>query len=163
MNVQELLWKYAEGRCSPKERAEVDRLVSGDAALQQDLAAIREVQAALVVMEPEQPSMRFVQQVMEHLPKGHFAAEPLIKPFWMKTFWIALAASMTAIFFFPATGNTDGGPVAHYAEDVLSGVNAVLDAIPPMVLQYFVLVILAAVILAVLDKTLSLRTHLNFF
>jgi len=131
--------------------------------LQEDLAIIREVQAALTVMELEQPSMRFVQQVMEHLPKRHFATEPLIKPFWKKTFWIALAASMAAVFFSTATGNAVADPVGQYAGAVLEAVNATLETVPPMVLQYYVLVILAAVILSVLDKMLSLRTHMDFF
>ncbi|TAK38530.1 MAG: hypothetical protein EPO28_11165 [Saprospiraceae bacterium] len=163
MNVQELLWKYAEGRCCPKERVEVEQLTSQNAGLQQDLAIIRKVQATLTTMELEQPSMRFVQQVMEHLPKRHFAAEPLIKPFWKKTFWIALAASMVAVFFSTATGNAVADPVGQYAGAVLAAVNVALEAVPPMVLQYFVLVILTFVILAVLDKTLSLRKHMNFF
>ncbi len=163
MNVQALLWKYAEGLCNSKEQAEVARLVSADAALRQDLAAIRETQYALKGMEPEQPSMHFVQQVMDKLPKSRFIAGPLIKPFWKKTFWIGLAASLTAVFFFPDNGSTANGPLSKYADELFSGVNGILEGIPPMVLQYFVLVNLVVLILAGLDKTLSLRKHMNFF
>lgn len=156
MNVQELLWKYAEGRCNRQERAEVEQLLSGDIALQQDLAAIRQVQAALAVMELEQPSMRFVQRVMEKLPQRGFDAGPLIRPFWKKVFWTGLAASIAATFFLPSSTQAPG-TVLRYTDEVVTGIDAAVEAIPPMVLQYFVLLILVVVMLAVMDKILSMQ------
>ena len=69
MNTPELLWKYAEGECSAREKAAVEARLASDADFREELDMILELQSTLTTMQPEQPSMRFTQNVMESLPK----------------------------------------------------------------------------------------------
>ncbi len=102
MNTPELLWKYAEGECNAQEQAAVEARLASDADFREELDMILELQSTLTSIEPEQPSMRFTQNVMESLPKIYAPApvEPLVSPVWTKIFWAAVAVCFTGLLIW---------------------------------------------------------------
>lgn len=161
MNTQDLLWKFAEGKCTPDEEATMEQLLANDPALQAELDMVLEIQSALVRLEPDAPSMRFTQNVMEGLPANLYPPlaeqEPLVRPVWKKIFWVALAAVGVGVFFVPRTAISSGGSGLPYADKVVDSIGSTVGALPSVTVQYFVLVLLALLTLGVVDRVLAAR------
>ena len=164
MSTQELLWKYAEGQCTPSELAQIEKQLADDPALRKELDQMLEVQSVLVSMEPDVPSMRFTQNVLDALPAIYPSeiTEPLVGAIWKKLFWVALGALAAAIFFLPRTSQPTNDLLAPYLEPIASGISNVLGQVPSVTLQYFVLTLLSIALLAILDK-LFLKKMKGFF
>ena len=166
MITQELFWKYAEGLCDLHETAQVEKLLANDPSLQTDLDSILEAQSALVNIVPEAPSMRFTKNVMEVLPDVYpteIVAEPLIRPVFKKVFWMALAASLAAVFLLPKTGQSASvGLIAPYIEQLNAGILSTISQVPNMVVQYFILTLLSITLLMVLDKMFLKKVRVLF-
>lgn len=63
-----LLWRFADGECSPEEVASLTERLRREPGLAAAWAEIRQLQASLRAVEAEQPSMRFTKNVLEKLP-----------------------------------------------------------------------------------------------
>lgn len=165
MNTQELLWKYAEGQCTSIESNNIEKLLANDPTLQSELNSILEVQSVLVGIEPNMPSMRFTKNVMDALPDIYpsEAIEPLVRPIFKKIFWITLAASIGAIFLLPKTGQpSSGGTVLPYVEQLNTGILSAVSQVPDIVMQYFILTLLATTLLVLVDKVFLKRVKVFF-
>ena len=153
--------KFAEGKCTPDEEATIERLLTTDPALQAELEVVLEIQSALVGLEPDAPSMRFTQNVMEGLPANLYPPlaeqEPLVRPVWKKIFWLALTAVGAGVFFLPRGQMSPNDPVLPYADKVLDGIGSTVGALPTVTVQYFVMVLLALLTLGVVDRVLAAR------
>jgi anti-sigma factor RsiW len=158
MTHEELIWKYAEGTCTPEEKSEAEALLATDPNLRQEFESIRQVHTTLQNMEPEQPSMRFVQNLMEALPKlyGSLSAEPLVKPFWKKAF-AGVLAGMLALAIWLGVSQPAGEPslLSPFIDRTLGGIQSVLAAIPGSVVTYAFWVFAAIAILVVIDKMMA--------
>jgi len=67
-NTPSDIWAYLDGQLSEKERRAFEQKIEEDEALRHQVAAARILDRNLQEREPEQPSMRFVANVMERLP-----------------------------------------------------------------------------------------------
>ncbi|MEO1257355.1 MAG: hypothetical protein AAFZ15_01110 [Bacteroidota bacterium] len=154
MSTQELLWKYAEGQCTPSELLQIEKQLTDDLALQKELDQVLELQSVLVSMEPDAPSMRFAQNVMDTLPAIYPSevTEPLISSIWKKIFWVALGALAAAIFFLPRSAQPSGDLLTPYLDPIASGISHAFGQVPTVTLQYFVLTLLSIGLLALMDK-----------
>ena len=154
MSTQELLWKYAEGRCAPSELIQIEKKLADDPVLQKELDQVLEVQSVLISMEPDAPSMRFTQNVMDALPAIYPSevTEPLIGSIWKKIFWVALGALAAAIFFLPRSSQPSSDLLAPYLEPITSDISNAFGQVPTVTLQYFVLTLLSIALLALVDK-----------
>lgn len=161
MTNQELLWKYAEGKCSPAETTVVEKLLASDPSLQAELDNILEVQSALMTMEPEAPSMRFTQNVLDALPALYPSevVEPLVKPIWKKAFWVAVAAVIIGVILMPHNASPTESVLSPYIDQVTGGLLQVVGQVPNVVMQYFVLTLLSVGLLMLMDKVFMKKGH----
>ncbi|MCB0571144.1 MAG: hypothetical protein KDC66_15325 [Phaeodactylibacter sp.] len=95
MNNSELLWKYIDGACTPEEKAEVERLLAEDTAFRLAYAQRLKLHQSLKEQPLEQPSMRFVRNVMDRLPSLYKKLS--VRPLFTTTQWSILGA-LTAVF-----------------------------------------------------------------
>ncbi len=156
MNTPELLWKYAEGECSAREKAVVEARLASDADYREELDMILELQSTLTSMEPEQPSMRFTQNVMESLPKMYAPApvEPLVSPVWAKIFWAAVAVCFAGLLFWGKNyGSAKPQPVP-YVDEISQGLSSIFKAVPGEVVGHVVPLLLVVATLLIVDKML---------
>lgn len=156
MNAPELLWKYAEGQCSAQEKAAVETQLAADARLRDELRLIRELHAVLTNLEPDEPSMRFTQNVMESLPKIYTPApvEPLVSPVWTKIFWTTVAVCFTSLLFWGKNSGTARLHPVPYVDDISQGLSSILKAVPSEMMGYVVLLLVVVATLLIVDKVL---------
>ncbi len=106
MNPQDdkLMWKYLDGEANEQERTWVQRRLTEDAAFKSELQSRQQLNHALQQMDAEQPSMRFVINVMDRLPILYKKSiEPLVNPKWVKAFLGGLVVFVVGLFGFAAT------------------------------------------------------------
>lgn len=59
------IWDYIDGHSSPAERADLEALLQASPIWQERFTQLQELQAQLLQLPPEQPSMRFSKNVTE--------------------------------------------------------------------------------------------------
>lgn len=96
MITETQLWDYLDGTLPEAERLSVERALASDAALRQTLLAMRQMHEALQHITPEQPSMRFTQNVMDAII--HEAAMFRPQPLLSKKVLLGIAAGTAALF-----------------------------------------------------------------
>ncbi len=91
---EKLIWRYIDGECEPQERQVIHQRIAEEPSFRQEISARTSLHQSLRQMEAEQPSMRFVMNVMDRLPQLHkkIVVQPLINPFWVKAFFYTLSA-----------------------------------------------------------------------
>ncbi len=91
---EKLIWRYIDGECEPKERKVLQERIAQEPSFQQEVQARTSLHQSLRQMEAEQPSMRFVMNVMDRLPQLYkkVVVQPLIKPIWIRLFFYTLSA-----------------------------------------------------------------------
>ncbi|MEZ4959980.1 MAG: hypothetical protein R2830_09185 [Saprospiraceae bacterium] len=157
MNIQELLWKYAEGQCSEPEKAEMERILVADESLREELRLVQEVQSALAGMEVEQPSMRFAQNVMEALPKKLYAPtaiEPLLPDTLKTLFWAIVGVLVMMVALVGKVHGPVGGQLPYF-DKLAASLDVVARLVPADMALYFVLVFLALTVLLMFDRLLA--------
>ncbi len=154
MNTQELMWNYAEGKCSPAEMAALEKLLSDDPTQQMELDQILRLQAELLSLQPDAPSMRFTRNVLDALPDIYpsEATDPLINPVWKKVFWLALAAMIAAVVLWPRSSHSSGSRLSSAVDQAVGSLHQLTGLVPDTVMQYFVLTLLSAGLLMLMDK-----------
>jgi len=113
---EELLWNYIDGSCSEEERAQIEQALKTDPELKKALAERMALHQALQKIEAEEPSMRFVTNIMERLPdiRFKFSLPPLVSPQLKRRFLLGTLSVFTLIialvFSLPEGQSTaDGG------------------------------------------------------
>lgn len=154
MSHEELLWKFAEGKCSPAEKTAVEKLLAEKPAVKAELNLIQEVQSALSGMEADGPSMRFAQNVMGNLPAKLYpplSAGSLVGPFWKKTFWAGTAlTAVAAVVAGLKSGPSDTS--LPYAGQAIEEVSGIFGQLPAVSVQFFTLTIITLLTLILADK-----------
>ena len=66
-HMEERLWDYIDGLCTPAERTDIDGLLSTDPAWKAAHASLLDTVRLMKATELEQPSLRFTKNVMESI------------------------------------------------------------------------------------------------
>lgn len=162
MKQEDLLWKYAEGQCSPEESAQVEKLLTKEPRLKGELDLLMEVQSSLSQIETAGPSMRFTQNVMEALPPKLYpplSVESLVGSIWKKIFAGSLAlCTLAAVFSLFGESTSGGSLITPYTAEAVDKVNGIVSAVPSAAAQFFVLTLLSIMTLVLVDKFFLRRT-----
>lgn len=99
---EEKWWEKLDGDISPEERAELEESLQSDEQLQREFTLRRKLHEELQGLEPEQPSLRFTQNLMERLPKLYQRIQigPLIGKGWRQAYIAVFAFCVVALFGF---------------------------------------------------------------
>ena len=100
---EQLIWKFLDGTLSEADKSKLEERRKNDPAFREALAEREELHRQLQEATPEQPSLRFVRNVMENLPVIYRrAVEPLVRPFWIKVFFGSLGILLLSYFVMVA-------------------------------------------------------------
>lgn len=75
-NIEEQLWNYLDGTCTPQEREVIEHLIATDETYQQRYEEIKAFNLELQDIELDAPAMAFTYNVMEAI-RTEEAAKPL--------------------------------------------------------------------------------------
>jgi len=152
-DMQEILWKYAAGKCSPEEKAKTETYLADHPAIQVELDAMIEVESLLSDMEATSPSLRFSENVMSNLPDVYAIEEmePLVKPIWAKIFLAAIGTFFLAIFLIPKNPGAET-PDLPYLDHFMQLINSEISLLPAPTVQLSVLIALSLATLVILDN-----------
>lgn len=105
---EEELWEYLDGQDDPRQKALLEERLRAEGALRRELALRRKLNERLNEMEPEQPSLRFTQNLMERLPQLYrrIQLKPLISPIWVKTYLVVFTLTVLSLFGFGLLSTT---------------------------------------------------------
>ncbi len=96
---KKLIWKLLDGEGTPAEREHAQQRRSEDADFNLEFGMRAHLHESLQKTEAEQPSMRFVLNVMDKLPQLYRrTVKPLIRPIWVKGFLYAVLALLIGSF-----------------------------------------------------------------
>ncbi len=156
----ELLWKYAEGNCTPDEKVAVERMIASDPLLRKELEIMLDVQSNLAGMEAQSPSLHFTQNVIDALPElyANKEIEPLVKPIWMKVFVGAMVAIFAVIISIPKSSGTSTISLP-YLEEITNFINNTVSHLPSMTIQFSILILLSLAMLVFFDKMMIKRVR----
>ena len=71
--MEDRLWDYIDGHCSPTEKSAIEGLLATSRQWQQKHAELLNIQQLLNGSELEAPSLRFTKNVMEEIARYHVA------------------------------------------------------------------------------------------
>ena len=99
---EEKWWEQLDGDASPEERAELEKALKSDEQAQREYALRRKLHEELQGLEPEQPSLRFTQNLMERLPKLYQRIQigPLIGRGWKQVYLAIFTLCVLGLFGF---------------------------------------------------------------
>ena len=99
---EEQLWNHIDETASAEERAALEQELRTDDALQQELSLRKKLHEELAGIEPEQPSMRFTQNLMDILPKLYqrLQIKPLISKGWTRIYLAGFLLTVLALLGF---------------------------------------------------------------
>jgi hypothetical protein len=149
-----LQWKYLDGEATEQERTGVQHRLADDAAFKAELQSRQQLHHTLQQIEPEQPSMRFVMNVMESLPQLYKKAiEPLVSPKWVKVFLGSLGVFIIGLFGYVAT------TIGSFSMDSTLGekVIAQLNALPASLFTALAMISFTYLFFVILDRQLKKR------
>jgi len=76
---ERLIWRYLDGDLDDREKSVVQHRIKNDEAFREAFMKRELLQKSLQATEPEMPSMRFTQNVMEKLPQLYrYTVRPLL-------------------------------------------------------------------------------------
>jgi hypothetical protein len=71
--MEDRLWDYIDGHCSPTEKSAIEELLATNGEWQQKHRELLNIQQLLSSSELEAPSMRFTKNIMEEIARYHVA------------------------------------------------------------------------------------------
>lgn len=161
MNKQEeLIWRYLDGQLSPEEVAGVETSLETDQAFKELFLQSQLLHQNLGTMEPEVPSLRFAQNVMDHLPLvKDLATHPLVSIKWLRSFYGGVIALLVVLFgsslaLVPASSTPDP-----QVERLVDTVHSLFDFIPTNMLLMAGIILISLLVLLSLDRWLQNRFH----
>jgi anti-sigma factor RsiW len=75
-NMEEQLWDYIDGRCTPDEQEAISALIAGDESIRLKYNQLLNISQELSTMELDEPPMAFTYNVMEAI-RTEEAGKPL--------------------------------------------------------------------------------------
>ncbi|HEY4337800.1 MAG TPA: zf-HC2 domain-containing protein [Puia sp.] len=167
--MEDRLWDYIDGHCSPAERSAIEELLATNREWQGKHRELLNLQQLLSSSELEAPSMRFTKNVMEEIARYHVA--PATKSYVNKNvirgigaFFVTMIVGVLAYFAAqfkwtstPASG--DGGNINLSVQKLGQNLNRLetVNVTKAFNSTYIILLLLIAVILgfALLDMYLQ--------
>lgn len=147
----EHIWNYLDQAATPEERAELERRRQEDPVFRQDFLEREALDAQLKTIEAEQPSLRFVQNIMDRLPELYRrAVEPLVRPLWIKVFAgtmsVCLLGYLGFVYYAVQTGQIEPGgslvTISNKINGLFSGLSGqVISIVAALSLGYLGLVL----------------------
>lgn len=159
----ELLWKYIEGNCDEAELATVEQLLEADKAMKAEWLQRKTLHESLQHLEMDTPSMRFVQNVMDSLPRLYESSQA-VSMRWLRRFAFA-TGTITAIFVI-ATFSFDTSGMSNPAQtnrinNFINANKTIAETLTNDYALYSSMVIFAALSLILLDQWLSKQSQLQ--
>jgi len=121
MQMEQRLWEYIDGTCTEVGRIEIEMLLKTNAAWKSGYDELVRVHMLLRTAELEQPSLRFIQNVMEQVAKEHIS--PATKTYLNKKviygiaiFFMTMIAGL--LVFGPSQGDWSGTTARGISFDV---------------------------------------------
>jgi hypothetical protein len=71
--IEERLWDYIDGQCSPDQRSAIDELIRSNLEWKRKYQELLQVHEMMNSATLDEPSMRFAKNVMEEIAKLHIA------------------------------------------------------------------------------------------
>jgi hypothetical protein len=78
-NIEETLWEYIDGNCTPAEQKEIIALISADETVRLKYQGLLNFNKQVAAMDQDEPSMAFTYNVMEAI-RTEYALVPLKAP-----------------------------------------------------------------------------------
>jgi hypothetical protein len=157
MNLQELLWKYADGECNADELKQVEKLLSENEGIAENLRQIISIHTSLKVIKPEKPSLQFTQNVMDMLPDIYPSEfnESLVGAFWKK-FGFSVFLTLVVSIFLSQKVATDGQSIKMIDFGIYTEkFSQFITSMPPSYTLYFLMLLATAGLLAGFDLILK--------
>ena len=90
------IWDYIDGTLDPDEAKALKEQIQNDPALKAEWEERVRLNQALADIEPDQPSMRFAQNIMDKLPDlyGRREIKPLVSKYGLWAFWATFGLSL---------------------------------------------------------------------
>ena len=107
-NMEEKLWNYIDGTCSPEERDAVALLIAQDEIWRNSYQEMLTFNNEITAITPDEPSMAFSYKVMEGI-RTHEAIKPLkttINTYIISGIAVFFVLSILGIVLFGFTGAT---------------------------------------------------------
>jgi hypothetical protein len=95
--MEDRLWDYIDGHCSPTERSAIEELLATNREWQEKHRELLNIQQLLSSSELEAPSMRFTKNVMEEIARYHVA--PATKSYVNKNVIRGIGAFFVTMIF----------------------------------------------------------------
>jgi anti-sigma factor RsiW len=151
---EEQIWQYLDGELNTAERSALEQRLPEDHLLYTELQTRQILHQHLQQTEAEQPSLRFVKNVMDSLPFLYQKAiEPLIRPIWIKVFWGGLAIFIIGLLLYAvAFANVIAG-----SKDLQKLWIAVLKHLPLPFFTFLLILSFGFLLFVILDKQLKNR------
>ncbi len=106
---ERLIWRYLDGDLDDREKSVVQDRIKNDEAFREAFMERELLQKSLQATEPEMPSMRFPQHVMEKLPQLYrYAVRPLLPKVLVRGFALVMAMFAISMLVLPFL-HPDGG------------------------------------------------------
>lgn len=156
MNSQQehLHWNNLDGIATEQERLEWQIQFNKDEGFKAQFKSRQLLHECLRKMETEQPSIRFVKNVMDQLPPLYKKTiEPLIKPQFIKIFFVGLGMTISSIFFFAVLMDRTEYPMSFPGDKLLQQFNT----LPVSVFSTLALISVSGLCLVLLDWRLKKR------
>ncbi|MEN0004537.1 MAG: hypothetical protein AAF798_10345 [Bacteroidota bacterium] len=151
------LWDFIDGQCTAEEAATLKSALETDPNVKAEWAKRFKLHQQLSELPAEQPSMRFVQNLMDKLPLLYrkLSIAPLVKPFWVKTALGFLALLLVGyigfVFFYIEQFGVNG------QFTYLESMKNYLNQAPAKFLILFAAISISLSCLFVLDRFLKAR------
>jgi anti-sigma factor RsiW len=129
-NMEELLWNYIDGNCTPDEQVAINELIAQDEAWRLRYQELLKLNIEFSAIELDEPPMAFTYNVMEAVRAGH-AQQPLkaavnkriilgITIFFVVTIAILLVYTLANINWSASSGITVTAPSEFKVPDMSS-------------------------------------------
>lgn len=106
---ERLIWRYLDGDLDDREKSVVQHRIKNDEAFREAFMKRELLQKSLQATEPEMPSMRFTQNVMEKLPQLYrYTVRPLLPKVLVRGFALVMAMFAISMLVLPFL-HPDGG------------------------------------------------------
>lgn len=160
--TEEQLWNYIDGSCTEEEKEQIEHALPDNEELRLALAERMTLHQALQKIEAEEPSMRFVQNIMEQLPNISFTLPQLVPPKLRRGFLLAMTTLSAAIFLLvlnlPESATSPGTESTPYVSQWVEWTTTVVNSPITMIVGCLGLSFL---LLTFLDRYLKKRLVLK--
>lgn len=151
------LWAFIDGQCEKEEAEAIKTGLGSDPELKAEWASRMKLHQSLQKMEAEQPSLRFVRNIMDKLPKLYqkLSIQPIVKPIWVRLtavgFLVFLVGYVAIVNYYVAATGLE----VHFT--FVDRLQQLLEELPFRIFVIFTATITGLALITVLDQFLKKR------